>query len=160
MDENTRDAAGLRVLKAVPGAREFVFAEPTDPLGPEARSWLGQPTPAIVAAVEEKRRYTAAVPAHWPSDPGAWSAVRARLAPELERFDAVEGALDAAGIPSEPGYLEIDEGILNATFRYATRLRARWTVVDLLESQHALDPAQEAALPWVTKGPAPRPEPQ
>ncbi len=118
-----------------------------DPLGPQARAWLGEPTEDIIAAVEEKQRYIAAIADRWPRDPAAWEAVRARLAPALELFDAVEQALSVAGIPSEPGYLDIDAATLRATFRHATRLRARWTAVDFLESQQSLDAALAATLP-------------
>ncbi len=131
-------AGGLPVLRAPSPAR--------DPLGPAAREWLGEPSQEIIAAVSEKQRMIT-VPGDWPSDAGAWSDVRELLAPALDMFGDVERALDHAGIPDEPGYLEIDHRTLGATFRYATRLRARWTVVDLLESQQMLDAALAATLP-------------
>jgi glycerol-1-phosphate dehydrogenase [NAD(P)+] len=114
---------------------------PTDPLGPEAREWLGEPSEEIVAAVEEKQTLTP--PEDWPE---RWSAITQQLTPALELFDQVERALEAAGIPGEPGYLDIDEETLEATFRHATRLRARYTTVDFLEGQGALDAALSAAL--------------
>jgi glycerol-1-phosphate dehydrogenase [NAD(P)+] len=117
-----------------------------DPLGPAAREWLGEPSPEIVAAVEEKQRWVAAGAARWPRDRGSWDAVRARLAPALEFFDAVEGALDAAGIPAQPGYLDVDERMLRATFRWASRLRARYTTIDFLEGQGTLEAGVEAML--------------
>jgi glycerol-1-phosphate dehydrogenase [NAD(P)+] len=112
----------------------------TDPLGPNARAWLGEPTPEIIEAVEEKRRYAADLE-RWPADIRAWMAVRSRLAPAIELFDDVERALDAAGFPDAAGWLGVDAETLRATFRYATRLRARYTVVDLLEGQGVLDSA-------------------
>jgi len=128
----------------VPGLRRPHAAE--DPLGRAAREWLGAPTDELLAAVEEKQRFVAAVPGGWPHDAAAWAAVRSRLAGELERFGVVEAALDAAGIPSAPGYLEIDARTLRATFHYAGRLRARYTVIDFLENQGILDEAVEVML--------------
>jgi glycerol-1-phosphate dehydrogenase [NAD(P)+] len=114
-----------------------------DPLGPAAREWLGDPLPQdIVDAVQEKQRYAADVPADWPQE---LDAVRARLADSLALFDEAEAALALAGIPSEPGYLDVDARTLNATFRYASRLRARYTTIDFLEGQEALEDALEAA---------------
>jgi glycerol-1-phosphate dehydrogenase [NAD(P)+] len=121
-------------------------AAPVDPLGDAAREWLGEPTPEITEAVEEKQRWVAAVPAGWPADRAQWDRVRARIGPALELFGSVERALDAAGIPAEPGYLGIDQQTLLATFRYATRLRARYTAVDFLEGQGAIDQALSALL--------------
>jgi glycerol-1-phosphate dehydrogenase [NAD(P)+] len=109
-------------------------------LGPGARSWLGDPSAEIVAAVQDKRRFVTDT-SHWPRTPEAWDAVRSEIAPAIERFDAVDRALTLAGIPAGPGYLGVDERTLRATFRYSNRLRARYTTVDLLEGQGALEPA-------------------
>jgi hypothetical protein len=95
--------------------------------------------------VAEKQRLIATVPASWPDAEPRWAAVRDRLAAALELAPAVERALDAAQIPDRSGYLEIDEPTLRATFRYATRLRARYTTVDFLEGQRRLEAAIEAA---------------
>jgi hypothetical protein len=73
--------------------------------------------------------------------------VRACLAPALAEFAQVEPALVRAGIPAEPGFLDIDAETLAATFRFASRLRARYTVIDFLEGQGALEPALQAILP-------------
>jgi hypothetical protein len=64
----------------------------------------------------------------------------------MAAFPAVERALDAGGIPAAPGFLGIDEDLLRGALRYANRLRARYTVVDFLEGQGALEDAIEAAL--------------
>lgn len=117
-------------------------APPTDPLGPDARAWLGEPTPSLETAVAEKQAFVATLDS-WPTD---WDAVRARIAPDLARFDGVRAALLQAGIPDEPGYLGIDAEVLSATFRYASRLRARYTVIDFLEGQGVLDAAVSAAV--------------
>jgi glycerol-1-phosphate dehydrogenase [NAD(P)+] len=129
------------------GLREVRRPMPVrDPLGPEARAWLGEPTPEVVAAVEEKRRFAGAVPDSWPSSTAEWEAARAQIASSLEMSDPVDVALQLAGIPDQPGVLGIDERMLRATFRYATRLRARYTTVDFLEGQGALEEAIEVAF--------------
>jgi glycerol-1-phosphate dehydrogenase [NAD(P)+] len=116
-----------------------------DPLGPEARAWLGDPTDEIIAAVAEKQRFAAELQ-HWPADEARWAAGRTELEPALGLFDAVAAALELAGIPPQPGFLGLDEVTLDATFHYASRLRARYTVIDFLEGQGALDEAIRAVL--------------
>lgn len=116
---------------------------PVDPFGPSAREWLGAPTKEMIAAVREKERFAADL-GHWPGDAAEWESVRRRIAPALELFGAVERALTDTGIPSRPGYLDVDERTLRATFRYAGRLRARYTTIDFLEGQGALDEAINA----------------
>src|SRR5205085_1552696 len=106
----------------------------------EAREWLGEPTPEIFAAVEDKRRFVSAL-GRWPKTRAEWDEVRSRIAPSLELFGDVEHALTVAGIPDEPGYLDIDERTLRATFRYSNRLRARATRGERAhcERAHAVD---------------------
>ncbi len=111
-----------------------------DPLGPEAREWLGEPTGDIVAAVQEKLRYAAERSA-WPRDAAAWERVRATLAPALDVFPSVERALDGGRIS-----VEVDRPTLRATFRFASRLRARYTVIDFLEGQGKLEQAIDEAI--------------
>ena len=111
---------------------------PADPLSAEARGWLGEPTDELRAAVDEKQSMLARVPSVWAGDDAAWRGVQTELAPSLALFDDVRAGLDAAGIPTTPGYLEIDEETLRATFHYASRLRARYTTIDFLEGQGAL----------------------
>jgi glycerol-1-phosphate dehydrogenase [NAD(P)+] len=118
-----------------------------DPLGDaDSRDWLGDPSAEIVEAVAEKQRFVAGRAARWPADQPTWDAVRAQVAPALSQSPEIERALALAGIPAEPGYLDVDERTLRATFRHATRLRARYTTVDFLEGQGALAPAIEAML--------------
>jgi glycerol-1-phosphate dehydrogenase [NAD(P)+] len=118
---------------------------PRDPLCAAARAWLGDPGKAILAAVDEKRGFIAELDG-WPADGAAWDTVCARLAAAIESFDAVSTALDVAGIAGEPGHFGVDREMLEATFRYASRLRARYTVIDFLEGQGALDLAIESML--------------
>jgi glycerol-1-phosphate dehydrogenase [NAD(P)+] len=124
-------------------ARPLIAA---DPLGPDARRWLGEPSAEIRTAVAEKQRFIADVPDSWPRGTHAWDTLRSRLSEALELFPRVEHALTLAAIPDAPGFLELDKPTLLATFRYATRLRARYTAIDFLEGQGALDAALEAML--------------
>jgi glycerol-1-phosphate dehydrogenase [NAD(P)+] len=118
-----------------------------EPLDAAARAWIGEPSPDVLAAVAEKQRFIAAVPSSWPDDEARWAALRARLDPSLEKFDAVADALRRAGIPDrEPGYLGIDAAMLRAGLRYGGRLRSRYTVVDFLEGQGVLEEALDSAL--------------
>jgi glycerol-1-phosphate dehydrogenase [NAD(P)+] len=118
-----------------------------EPLDAAARAWLGEPPPDVLAAVAEKQRLIAAVPASWPDDQAGWRALCARLRPSLQRFDAVAEALLRAGIPvQQAGYLGIDAETLRAGLRYGGRLRSRYTVVDFLEGQGLLDEALDSVL--------------
>ncbi|HWD70121.1 MAG TPA: iron-containing alcohol dehydrogenase [Solirubrobacteraceae bacterium] len=118
----------------------------SDPLGAEARRWLGEPTTDLVAAIEAKRTLTAHTPEMWPHGKGAWRLVREAIAPAMACFPEVELALAHSGIPTAPGYLGIDRETLIATFHHATRLRERYTTIDLLEGQGRLEQAITAAL--------------
>jgi glycerol-1-phosphate dehydrogenase [NAD(P)+] len=119
----------------------------TEPLDEAARAWIGEPPPDMLAALAEKQRLTASVPASWPEDERSWAAVRERLRPSLEGFDATAEALRAAGIPDRrPGYLGLDEAMVRAGLHYGSRLRARYTVIDFLEGQGLLEQALDAAL--------------
>lgn len=118
-----------------------------EPLDDEARRWIGEPPPDLLAAVAEKRRLTASLPDSWPADEQRWAAVRERLRPSLEGFEAAAEALRRAGIPDrEPGYLGLDEAMVRAGLHYGSRLRARYTVIDFLEGQGVLEQALDAAL--------------
>jgi glycerol-1-phosphate dehydrogenase [NAD(P)+] len=114
-------------------------------LSPAAREWLGEPTPGIVSAVQEKQQLVTAL-GHWPGTDAAWEAIVSQIAPELELFPDVERALTLSGTPAVSGYLGVDERMLRATFRYANRLRARFTVLDLLEGQGVLEQAIDVML--------------
>jgi glycerol-1-phosphate dehydrogenase [NAD(P)+] len=121
-------------------------APPPDPLGSAARAWLGDPGSEIAAAVDEKARFIEDAAGAWPSDDRAWNRVRDALAGALALADGVPDALDVLGIPSAPGYLEINDRMLKAAFRFAGRLRARYTTIDFLEGQDELASALEAVV--------------
>jgi hypothetical protein len=64
-------------------------------------------------------------------------------------FPLISKALSVARIPSEPGFLGLDAQTLRATFRWANRIRARYTVLDFLEGQERLDAAIDGMFPPV-----------
>lgn len=115
--------------------------------GSAEREWLGEQYLALGPVRDEKQVWFATHGDAWPRGDLEVAALRDRLAGVAASFDAVAGALDVAGIPAGPGYLGIDEAMLRATLRYANRLRSRFTVLDLLESQHRLDAVIEQVLP-------------
>jgi glycerol-1-phosphate dehydrogenase [NAD(P)+] len=118
-----------------------------EPLDEEARVWIGEPPPDVLAAVAEKQRMIAAVPASWPGDESRWEELTARLGPSLDGFAKVAGELRRAGVPDhDSGYLGIDKPMLRAGLRYGGRLRARYTVVDFLEGQALIEEALDAVL--------------
>jgi glycerol-1-phosphate dehydrogenase [NAD(P)+] len=129
------------------GVPQLIAPHPAiDPLGPEARVWLGEPTDELIAAVRAKQELTAAVPATWPAGQVAWDEVCEAIAGAMEPFPDVERALRQAEIPTEPGFLGITRETLEATFHHATRLRDRYTAIDFLEGQDKLDAALGAVL--------------
>ncbi len=118
-----------------------------DPLGEDARAWIGEPPADVLAAVAEKQSMIAAVPASWPGDERRWGELTGRLRPSLDGFPEVAEALRRAGIPDrDSGYLGIDTATLRAGLRFGGRLRARYTVVDFLEGQGLIEEALDAAL--------------
>ena len=72
--------------------------------------------------------------------------MREQIGEAMGVFPLVADALSVARIPSEPGFFGLDAATLKATFRWANRIRARYTVLDFLEGQGRLDEAIGAAL--------------
>jgi glycerol-1-phosphate dehydrogenase [NAD(P)+] len=112
----------------------------------DARAWLGEPSPAIREAMLSKQRFIAERAGSWPGA-DRWPALRRRISAAMGGTGAVEQALEAAGLPPLPGILGIGAGTLRATFRFANRLRARYTVLDFLQGQGGLGEALDAVLP-------------
>lgn len=112
-----------------------------------ARVWFAGHEGQVAAVMEEKRRYVRDHASNWPATASQWEVLQERAAEAMLVFPDVAAALSAARIPSEPGFLDVDAATLRATFRWANRLRSRYTVLDLLEGQGKLDQAIEAVLP-------------
>jgi glycerol-1-phosphate dehydrogenase [NAD(P)+] len=119
--------------------------------GADEHEWFGEQYVALGPVRDEKQMWFALYGDLWPGSEESVAALAERLGAVAASFDAVTRALDLAGFPPTAGYLGIDEGLLRATFRYANRLRSRFTVLDLLESQRHLEAALDEVLP---SGPA------
>jgi glycerol-1-phosphate dehydrogenase [NAD(P)+] len=140
---------GMRLQRYAYGGGVPALSAPrpvADPLGQEARRWLGEPTDELIAAVRAKQELTATQPPAWPPDAAAWCEVREALGTAMAPFTEVERALEQAQIPTTPGFLGITREMLEGTFHHATRLRDRYTTIDFLEGQRRLDQAITAAL--------------
>ena len=129
------------------GVAELRSPGPVPADGDEECSWLEGHAVEVRAVMEEKRRYQRAHTDEWPGTTERWEALRARAVEAMDVFPMVSGALLAAGIPPEPGFLDLDATALRATFRLANRLRARYTTLDFLEGQDMLTAAIDATLP-------------
>jgi len=117
---------------------------PVAPEGDEERSLFEGHDEQVALVLEEKRQFLAEHASAWPKRPSDWQSVQGRLAEALAAFPLVSGALSAAGIPPEPGFLGLDTATLRTSFRWANRIRSCYTVLDFLEGQGRLDEALAA----------------
>ena len=108
--------------------------------------WFAGHEADVRAVVEDKRRFASEHRVAWPTSRSGWRAVQARATEPMRLFPLVAGALSAAGIPSQPGFLALDGATLRTTFRWANRIRSRYTVLDFLEGQGRLDEAIDVVL--------------
>ncbi len=115
--------------------------------GPDERHWYGEQLLAIGPVRDEKQLWYAAHGDDWPSAADEVVALAGRLTAASGGFAAVGRALDVASVPATPGFLGADLATLRGAFRYANRLRSRFTVLDLLEGQRRLDEVIEEVLP-------------
>jgi glycerol-1-phosphate dehydrogenase [NAD(P)+] len=121
-----------------------------EPTGDE-RHWLGEQTDSeqIKAVRADKAASLAPHVAGWPPDAATVAADLDRLAVAADAFDRVAGALEAAGVPSDRAFVDVDADMAAATIRYANRMRNRFTVLDLLEAQgHLSAQAAELVANW------------
>jgi len=100
----------------------------------------------VEAVMEEKRRFLADKGSSFPATTASWQAVQERLVDSMAVFPFVAEALSAAGIPAETGYLGLDASELRTSFRWANRIRPRYTVLDFLEGQGSLDDAIDVVI--------------
>jgi glycerol-1-phosphate dehydrogenase [NAD(P)+] len=130
--------AEARELPRAPGPRE--------PESEQARSWFVGHRDQVDAVLAEKARFLSTHEHAWPKSQAEWDNVRLGSKLEQGRSLLIDDALVAAGIPFEIGYLDLDASTLAATFRYANRIRARYTVIDFLEAQGLLVEAITAVM--------------
>ncbi|MGP8163117.1 MAG: sn-glycerol-1-phosphate dehydrogenase [Acidimicrobiales bacterium] len=129
------------------GVPELVAPRPATADDEEARPWFAGHRAQVDAVRDDKRRFLREHAAAWPRTAARWEAARTRTLDARRVFPTVGKALLAAGIPVQPGFLDLDARMLRTTFRWANRLRSRYTVLDFLEGQGRLDEAIEAVLP-------------
>jgi len=115
--------------------------------GEDERWWFGEQYLALGPVHDEKQVWFAEHADAWPGTSGHLAEVHERLARSSARFERVGTALGAAGVPATTGFLGTDGAMLRATFRYANRIRSRFTVLDLLESQRHIEPVLDAVIP-------------
>ncbi len=133
------------------GIRELASPLPIALDGADTRSWFTGHGTQVDAVLDDKRRFLGEHAPAWPATPSRWKAVQQKVGATMDVFPLVAEALLAASIPSEPGFLGLDAATLEATFRWANRIRARYTVLDFLEGQGRLD---EAIGAMFSSGPA------
>lgn len=109
----------------------------------EAR-WLGQGSTSLEQVRRDKARDFASYTRSWPPAPDDLADLAASLGEAAELFAPVTEALRRVGVPGEAGFLGVDDATMRATLRYANRLRNRFTVLDLLESQGRLESSIES----------------
>ena len=123
------------------GIQQLAPPCPIAPDGDDARSWLTGHDAEVATVLDEKRQFLGEHAHAWPATQSLWETVQERVGVAMGVFPLVAEALSVAGIPSEPGFLGLDVTTLEATFRWADRIRARYTVLDFLEGQGRLDDA-------------------
>jgi glycerol-1-phosphate dehydrogenase [NAD(P)+] len=127
------------------GEKSSALGEGPSALG-EKSSALGEGPSALAAVRDAKAADFAAYGPSWPPAGAPLGVLTAALDDAARLFAPVSAALQRAGIPDEPGFLGLDRIVLTATLRYANRLRNRFSVLDLLESQGRLDALIETLL--------------
>lgn len=142
----THFALRLQRFAVKPGAAMPFVPQPPAPESDEARSWFVGHEGAVDAVLSEKRAFLSANVGHWPKSASEWDTVVAATAAPRSIAPLVDQALSRAGIPAALGYLDLDATTLLATFRFANRIRARYTVIDFLEGQGLLEAAVEEVL--------------
>ena len=128
------------------GITQLVSPRPIVLGGEDERSWFSGHDAEVGAVLDEKLRFLGAHGSAWPATPSRWRDVQEQIGTAMGVFPLVVNALSKAGIPSEPGFLGLDVTTLKATFRWANRIRARYTVLDFLEGQGELDEAIDAMI--------------
>ena len=109
--------------------------------GPLMRSLFAGHEAQVDNVMEQKRRFLAEHASSWPATAARWEAARHQVAEATDVFGCVAEALVKAGIPAGAGFLGLDAATLGASFRWANRIRPRYSVLDFLEGQGRLDDA-------------------
>lgn len=142
----TRFAMGLQSYAFGGAVSEVVEPRPVGPEGDEVRSLFIGHDAEVDAVMEQKHQFLTEHATAWPATVADWEAARGQLAAPTSVFSLVGAALSTAGIPPEPGFLGLDEKTLKKSFRWANRIRPRYTVLDFLEGQGLLGEAIDSVV--------------
>lgn len=122
---------------SLPGLHDALRRVPGE-LDDAALAYLGA-SPELSKVAADKRAAFAVYHGAWPRPEDARLAIEASLRDLSGLAARVDAALAALEIPRAPGFADVERDTLEAALRYANRLRNRYTVLDLLESQERLD---------------------
>jgi glycerol-1-phosphate dehydrogenase [NAD(P)+] len=131
------------------GVPELTSPRPPGPDGEEVRRLFAGHDSQVETVLEQKRRFLSDNESKFPTTTADWKAVQERVGEAMGVFPVVAKALTAVGIPAEAGFLGLDASALQTSFRWANRIRPRYTVLDFLEGQGRLEAAIEAVMPAV-----------
>jgi len=129
------------------GVPELAPPRSPGPDGEEVRRLFPGHGSEVETVMEQKRRFLADNGPKFPTTSAGWEAVQERVGEAMSVFPIVANALAVAGIPAEAGFLGLDARTLRTSFRWANRIRPRYTVLDFLEGQGRLEEAIDAAVP-------------
>jgi glycerol-1-phosphate dehydrogenase [NAD(P)+] len=134
-------------LHAFGGAvAELVPPRPPGAGGEAVRTLFAGHDSQVETVIEQKRRYLADNASKFPTTQAGWQAVQESVGEAMVVFPIVAKALSVAGIPAEAGFLGLDARTLKTSFRWANRIRPRYTVLDFLEGQGRLEDAIDAVV--------------
>jgi glycerol-1-phosphate dehydrogenase [NAD(P)+] len=114
--------------------------------GAEVRTLFAGHDDQVGTVLDEKHRFLADNASSWPTTAAGWKEAQEQIGAAMQVFPLVAEALSVAGIPAEAGFLGLDSRTLKSSFRWANRIRPRYTVLDFLEGQGRLEDAIDAAL--------------
>lgn len=110
------------------------------------RSMAAEIVPQAMGEVAAKHLEGAELRARLERLRSAWPSLSARLTSHMMRAPRLAELLRAAGAPVFPEDIGLDDGRLVETVRVARFVRARYTILDLLEECGLLDLALDSAL--------------
>jgi glycerol-1-phosphate dehydrogenase [NAD(P)+] len=114
--------------------------------GEEVRRLFAGHDDQVGTVLDEKHTFLADNASSWPTTAAGWKEAQEQIGAAMQVFPLVAEALSVAGIPAEAGFLGLDARTLKSSFRWANRIRPRYTVLDFLEGQGRLEDAIDAVL--------------
>ena len=114
--------------------------------GEEVRRLFAGHDDQVGTVLDEKHTFLVDNSSSWPTTAAGWKDAQEQIGAAMQVFPLVAEALSVAGIPAEAGFLGLDARTLKSSFRWANRIRPRYTVLDFLEGQDRLEDAIDAVL--------------